>query len=86
MNVEKDSFNRSFDSLESLVDTISDMLQCPVTVVDANHRLMAYSSHDPHTDQAQITTIISRCIPKKVICSWLRGWILNFDQRSSPNF
>ncbi|ASV68484.1 PucR family transcriptional regulator [Cytobacillus kochii] len=65
----KDPFKRSFDNLETFVDKIRDVLECPVTIEDANHRLLAYSTHDDQTDQARIATIISRKVPEKVINS-----------------
>lgn len=76
MNLVRDPFDGTFDSLETLVDTISEVLQCPVTLEDANHRLLAYSSHDPQTDPARIATIIGRRVPEKVINSLWRDGII----------
>ncbi|MNH92358.1 Carbohydrate diacid regulator [compost metagenome] len=85
MNNEKDPFDRSFDSLESLADTISEQLHCPVTIEDANHRLIAYSSHDPQTDPARIATIIGRRVPEKVISAlWQNGVIQNLMESDEP--
>lgn len=64
---ERDPFRRPFGSLENLADKISDVLACPVTIEDANHRLLAYSMHEDSTDSARIATIISRKVPEKVI-------------------
>jgi DNA-binding PucR family transcriptional regulator len=69
-----DRFDESFESLEAIADTIGEELQCPVTIEDANHRLLAYSSHDPQTDPARLATIIGRRVPEKVIRSlWQVG-------------
>ncbi|WP_181186272.1 PucR family transcriptional regulator [Alkalicoccus urumqiensis] len=70
------SFHRSFDSLEDFADVISEQLHCPVTIEDANHHLLAYSSHDGETDEARIATIIGRRVPERVInLLWKTGII-----------
>ncbi len=85
MNEMRDPFDGTFDSLETLVDAISDVLQCPVTLEDANHRLLAYSSHDPQTDPARIATIIGRRVPEKVINSlWRDGVIQQLISSDEP--
>ena len=58
MNLDKTPFHRPFDTLESLADTISEVLNSPVTIEDANHHVLAYSSHHPETDPARIATIV----------------------------
>ncbi|WP_127579012.1 PucR family transcriptional regulator [Paenibacillus koleovorans] len=69
-------FDRPFESLEALADTIYEVLRCPVTIEDANHRLLAYSSHDTETDPARTATIISRRVPEQVISGlWACGAI-----------
>ncbi|MCQ6278533.1 CdaR family transcriptional regulator [Bacillus sp. EB600] len=69
-------FKLSFESLEEFADAIRQALQCPITIEDANHRLLAYSFHDEKTDQARIATIISRRVPEKVINQlWKEGVI-----------
>lgn len=85
MNVARNPFDGTFDSLETLVDTISEVLQCPVTLEDANHRLLAYSSHEPQTDPARIATIIGRRVPEKVINSlWRDGVIQQLLSSEDP--
>lgn len=74
--MKNDPFRASFDSLEEFADVISEVLHCPVTIEDANHRLLAYSTHDTGTDSARIATIIGRRVPEKVINSlWKEGVI-----------
>ncbi|MBA2874408.1 PucR family transcriptional regulator [Thermaerobacillus caldiproteolyticus] len=76
MTYQDDPFKANFDSLEEFADRISDLLQCPITIEDANHRLIAYSAHDDYTDPARTATIISRRVPEKVINSlWKKGVI-----------
>ncbi|SDN97240.1 PucR family transcriptional regulator [Alkalicoccus daliensis] len=78
-------FHRNFDSLEEFVDAVSDRLQCPVTLEDANHHLLAYSSHHDSTDEARISTIISRRVPEKVINRfWKEGIIPKLNQTDEP--
>lgn len=76
MNTRYDPFKTSFDSLDEFADLISQVLQCPVTIEDANHRLLAYSTHDERTDPARVSTIIGRRVPEKVINQlWKEGTI-----------
>ncbi|RKL66105.1 PucR family transcriptional regulator [Salipaludibacillus neizhouensis] len=84
-NLNKSPFAGSFESLESLVDKISDVLQCPATIEDTNHRLLAYSSHDERTDAARIATIMGRRVPEKVINSlWRDGVMPKLVQSEDP--
>ncbi|WP_332691845.1 PucR family transcriptional regulator [Halalkalibacter lacteus] len=83
--MDSNKFDRVFDSLEEFVDTISDVLDCPVTLEDANHQLLAYSSHDDETDAARISTIIGRRVPEKVINRfWKEGVIPALNQNDVP--
>lgn len=71
-----DPFKVAFDSLDEFADMISQVLRCPITIEDANHRLLAYSTHDERTDPARISTIIGRRVPEKVINQlWKEGTI-----------
>lgn len=66
--VEKDSsFDRFFDSMESLADAISESLQSQVTIEDSNHHVIGYSSHQFESDSARISTIIGKRVPNAVI-------------------
>ncbi|WP_096188925.1 PucR family transcriptional regulator [Evansella halocellulosilytica] len=80
-----DPFKGSFGSLENLVDKISEVLECPVTIEDGNHRLLAYSLHDDRTDSARIATIMGRRVPEKVINSlWREGIIPKLNYSDDP--
>lgn len=61
------SFDRFFDSMESLADTISESLQSQVTIEDSNHHVIGYSSHQFESDPARISTIIGKRVPNHVI-------------------
>jgi DNA-binding PucR family transcriptional regulator len=74
--ISNDPFKAAFDSLDEFADVISQVLKCPVTIEDSNHRLLAYSTHDERTDPARISTIIGRRVPEKVINQlWKEGTI-----------
>ncbi len=80
-----DPFRASFTSLEEIADVVSEALHCPITIEDANHRLLAYSTHDERTDSARISTIISRRVPEKVINSlWKEGVIPSLLNSREP--
>lgn len=73
---ENDPFKRPFSTLEDLVDRIKYILNCPVTIEDPNHHLLAYSTHGDETDAARIATIIKRRVPERVINKfWKEGII-----------
>lgn len=61
------AFDRFFDSMESLADTISEALQSQVTIEDSNHHVIGYSSHQFESDPARISTIIGKRVPNSVI-------------------
>lgn len=85
MRIENDPFDRHFDSFVSLADAICESLQCPVTIENANHQLIAYSSHSAHTDQARIATIIGRRVPEQVIGAlWRNGVIQKLMESDDP--
>lgn len=80
-----DPFKSTFESLEELAELISEVLKCPITIEDVNHRLLAYSTHDESTDQARISTIIGRKVPEKVINQmWKEGIIPGLLKTDQP--
>ncbi|WP_243387703.1 PucR family transcriptional regulator [Bacillus kexueae] len=81
----RDPFKYSFDRLEDIAERISEVLECPITIEDVNHRLLAYSTHDDCTDPARISTIIGRRVPEKVINSlWKDGVIPKLLETDEP--
>lgn len=71
--------------LTEFVDRISTVLDCPVTLEDANHRLLAYSIHDNLSDPVRIATIISRRVPEKVINNlWKEGYMPSLLKEDKP--
>ncbi|UHA72693.1 PucR family transcriptional regulator [Paenibacillus sp. 481] len=85
VNAEFNPFDQDFDHLEAIADMISEMLQCPVTIEDASHKLLAYSTHHPQTDPARIATIIGRRVPEQVISAlWRDGIIQQLMSNNEP--
>ncbi|MFC5407112.1 PucR family transcriptional regulator [Cohnella soli] len=78
-------FDRGFDNLTSLADEIGEALLCPVTIEDAHHRLIAYSSHDGQSDPVRIATIIGRRVPEYVIRElWSNGTMGKLNESDEP--
>lgn len=81
----RDIFKGLHGDLMEFADRISSILGCPITIEDANHHLLAYSTHDDTTDQARISTIIGRRVPEKVINSlWKDGVIPTLLKNDKP--
>lgn len=79
------SLKRSFVSLDEFADHISDLLACPVTIEDANHRILAYSRHSENIDHARIETIMNRKVPDKIINKlWKDGVMPKLIDSSAP--
>ncbi|MFS0783261.1 PucR family transcriptional regulator [Bacillus sp. 1P06AnD] len=71
--------------LTEFVDRISMVLNCPVTLEDAHHQLLAYSVHNKDSDPIRISTIISRRVPEKVINGlWKQGIMPSLIKESTP--
>jgi DNA-binding PucR family transcriptional regulator len=59
--------SQTFKSLDQLADYIGDIFNCPITIEDTNHHVIAYSKHREHVDEARIATIMNRKVPDKII-------------------
>ncbi|MCK8485624.1 helix-turn-helix domain-containing protein [Paenibacillus sp. MBLB2552] len=82
---QDDPFEPYSDNLELLAEKISDVLGRPVTIEDASHRLVAYSSHVPETDAARLATIVGRRVPDQIIGSlWRDGVIPRLLESETP--
>ncbi|WP_099157476.1 PucR family transcriptional regulator [Virgibacillus ndiopensis] len=81
----KELFKDNFDSLEGLADRIGEILDCPITIEDSNHRIISYSTHEKNVDDARIATIIRRKVPEKVINSlWKNGVMGKLFESDDP--
>ncbi|WP_152656073.1 CdaR family transcriptional regulator [Oceanobacillus sp. CFH 90083] len=79
------SLQQPFSNLDSLADTISEVLACPITIEDANHYVLAYSKHTENIDQARIGTIMNRKVPDKVINGlWKNGAMPKLIDNDQP--
>lgn len=68
MPIQPNYFSQFQDAnIEELADAIGELLQNPITIEDADHKLIAYSSHGESTDQARWSTIMGRRVPEKVL-------------------
>lgn len=78
-------FQKKFQSLEEFADYISGILGGPVTIEDAGHRLLAYSTHSDYSDEARVSTIMSRRVPENVISRlWKDGVIPALHKQQDP--
>ncbi|GAA0439978.1 sporulation transcriptional activator AdeR [Lentibacillus halophilus] len=78
-------FYDTFDSPEGLADRIADILGCPVTIEDVNHRIISYSKHEENVDDARVATIIRRSVPENVINGlWESGVMTRLFESSEP--
>lgn len=60
--------------IDELADAIGELLNNPITIEDADHKLIAYSSHGESTDPARWSTIMGRRVPEKVLTRlWKEG-------------
>ncbi|MDQ0214646.1 DNA-binding PucR family transcriptional regulator [Oikeobacillus pervagus] len=85
----QDKANRFFTdhsaSIDILADRISEKLECPITIEDANHRIIAYSRHEGEVDPVRIATIMRRRVPEQVINSlWKVGAIPKLFESGEP--
>ncbi|MCW3818127.1 helix-turn-helix domain-containing protein [Micromonospora sp. DR5-3] len=56
-----------YDELFALADAAAAIVDAPVTIEDAQYRVIAYSSRQDRTDPARVSTIVGRRVPGDVI-------------------
>ncbi len=70
---------------EKLADFLAEVLDCPITIEDANHHLISYSKHNENIDEARLSTIIQRKVPNKVIDGlWKKGIMKKLLESDKP--
>ena len=85
MTTEVNPFHNNIQSLEELADVLGKLLQSPITIEDANHKLLSYSTHHGITDPIRISTIIERRVPEKFINQlWKEGIIPTLLSSKEP--
>src|SRR6476661_6518760 len=57
------------DDLFALADAAAALIDAPVTIEDAQSRVLAYSSRQDLTDPARVSTIVGRRVPDAVLAS-----------------
>lgn len=57
----------AFGDLFRLADAAAAVVDAPVTIEDANSRVLAYSSRQDRTDPARVSTIMGRRVPDDVL-------------------
>ncbi|MFC7322938.1 PucR family transcriptional regulator [Halobacillus campisalis] len=82
---QADLIDEKFDSPEGLADRIAHIIGFPITIEDANHRIVSYSKHEENVDEARSATIMRRKVPEKVINSlWKRGVMSKLFESGEP--
>ncbi|MCI3922988.1 helix-turn-helix domain-containing protein [Paenibacillus sp. TRM 82003] len=85
MSILQHSLDGSYESLEAMADAISEALGRQVTIEDAEHRLLAYSTHELATDPVRLATIAGRRVPGSVIQSlWISGAMQRLQESDEP--
>lgn len=78
-------FQNNIHNLEELADVLGKLLHSPITIEDANHKLLSYSTHHGITDPIRISTIIERRVPEKFINQlWKEGVIPSLLSSKEP--
>ncbi|HEX3787315.1 MAG TPA: helix-turn-helix domain-containing protein [Pseudonocardiaceae bacterium] len=64
---EQDAELGGFGDLFRLADAVAAVVDAPVTIEDANSRVLAYSARQDRTDPARVSTIMGRRVPDDVL-------------------
>jgi hypothetical protein len=75
------------DDLFALADAAAALIDAPVTIEDAQSRVLAYSSRQDLTDPARVSTIVGRRVPDEVLASLrAQGVFRRLARSSEPVF
>ncbi len=75
------------DDLFALADAAAALVDAPVTIEDAQSRVLAYSSRQDVTDPARVSTIVGRRVPDEILASMrARGVFRRLARSSEPVF
>ncbi|MFD6323251.1 PucR family transcriptional regulator [Streptomyces sp. NPDC058442] len=69
--------------LFALADTAAEIIDAPVTVEDAQSRVLAYSARQDTTDPARVSTIVGRRVPPETLTHFRAGGVFRRLARSS---
>jgi hypothetical protein len=75
------------DDLFALADAAAALVDAPVTIEDAQSRVLAYSSRQDLTDPARVSTIVGRRVPDEVLATFrAQGVFRRLARSSEPVF
>ena len=69
--------------LFALADAVAAIIDAPVTIEDAQSRVLAYSTRQDMTDAARVSTIVGRRVPEKIISHYRAQGVFRKLARSS---
>lgn len=69
--------------LFALADAAAEIIDAPVTVEDAQSRVLAYSARQDTTDPARVSTIVGRRVPSQTLKHFRAGGVFRRLARSS---
>ncbi|MFD5658874.1 PucR family transcriptional regulator [Streptomyces hirsutus] len=69
--------------LFALADAAAEIIDAPVTVEDAQSRVLAYSARQDTTDPARVSTIVGRRVPPETLTHFRAGGVFRRLARSS---
>jgi hypothetical protein len=64
---QSDADSGGLGDLFRLADAVASVVDAPVTIEDANSRVLAYSARQDRTDPARVSTIMGRRVPDDVL-------------------
>ena len=72
--------------LLALADAVAGLVDAPVTIEDAQSRVLAYSSRQDVTDTARVSTIVGRRVPAALVAHYRSRGVLRRLARSNDPF
>lgn len=76
-----------YDEMFALADAVAAVVDAPVTIEDAQSRVLAYSSRQDRTDPARVSTIVGRRVPGDVVAHFRsRGVFRKLTKSGDPIF
>jgi len=75
---------RGLGDLFRLADAAAAVIDAPVTIEDANSRVLAYSARQDRTDSARVSTIMGRRVPDEVLARFRSRGVFRELSRGRP--
>jgi hypothetical protein len=81
----QDAPDAGLGDLFRLADAVASVVDAPVTIEDANSRVLAYSARQDRTDPARVSTIMGRRVPDDVLARFRsRGVFRELSRGGNP--